>query len=446
MKSSSSFVCQNCGAKFPKWIGQCSECNQWGTLVEEIEERGVEGKSKNLPQVRVLKIKDVQKQSGKRLKTKINELDRVLGGGIVPGSVVLFAGEPGIGKSTLLTQLAVKLSEEATKVLYVCGEESPEQVRIRLDRVGNDKKDSLDRFLLFPGTNVDSLIAKTKKIDKETSGNLLLIVDSIQTLTTTDLSGAAGSVGQIRECTQRLIELAKTKQIPVFLVGHVTKEGVLAGPKTIEHSIDTVLYFEGERSGDFRLLRSVKNRFGPTDEVGVFKMMDKGLVEVIDPSAFLLEGGFKSQVGSAYSIVFEGTRPVLVEIQALVTKSFTPMPKRVVNNLDRRRAEMLLAVIQKFLKLPLWDYDIFLNVAGGLKVQEPAADLAVCAAILSSYKNKSLLDKSIFFAEVSLLGETTRVGQSKKREKQAQSLGFKKIFSHQNLRGVGLLKKSAFLK
>ncbi len=454
MKTVSIFSCQKCGAQTPKWMGQCPECGKWGTLIEELQTSGfrqISGRSKR--ETKLWKLKEIKMDQTKRTKTGINELDRVLGGGIVPGSVVLFAGEPGIGKSTLLTQIALKLTtghraagkafgdaRQSLVTIYICGEESPQQVKLRIERLSGEKKSSSINSLLFlPETDIDVII---NKIQDTRYGirDIILIVDSIQSLSTTDLSGVAGSISQVRESTQRLIKLAKTKQIPVFLVGHVTKKGMLAGPKTIEHAVDTVLYFEGERSGDLRLLRSVKNRFGPTDEVGVFQMTDKGLIEVKNPSSISLGEGFDRKIGSAYTVVFEGTRPMVVEIQGLITKSFAPLPKRIINGLDRRRSEMIIAVLQKYLKIPLWQYDIFLNVAGGFKVFEPAADLAVCAAIYSSYKNKALPAKSIFIGEVSLLGEVDKAGRMERRKKQVRALGFRKIFSAPDFKKLVQLK------
>jgi DNA repair protein RadA/Sms len=451
-KKTTIYMCQNCGAQSPQELGRCPECGKWGTMVEEVMERTEEegqGKTRK-KQSKFLKVRDIEAQKIKRITTGVSELDRVLGSGIVPGSVVLFAGEPGIGKSTLLTQLALKLSSsnvkykmknDQMKVVYVCGEESPEQVKLRLNRVSKKKAKELDDLLLYPETDVDNILSKmtNEKMlnDKSTK---LLIVDSIQTLSTNNLSGVAGSISQIRECTHRLVNFAKTNQIPVFLVGHVTKKGNIAGPKTIEHAIDTVLYFEGERTGNYRLLRSQKNRFGPTDEVGVFQMTDQGLIEVTDPSFINNEEKLQDKIGSSYTIIFEGTRPIIIEIQALVSKSYAPMPKRVINGLDRRRSEMLLAVLQKHLGLPLWDYDVFLNVTGGIRVREPAADLAVCSAIYSSYKTKALPAGSVFIGEVSLLGGVSKVSRLDKRKKQANAVGFEKIYSYPKVKNISQIK------
>jgi len=438
MKTTTVFSCQNCGAQSPKWLGQCPECGKWGTMVEEVigREDKIKGRVKG-EVAKFLGVEQIKDEEKPRITTGVKELDRVLGGGIVSGSVGLFAGEPGIGKSTLLTQIALRL--ENLTVVYISGEESPQQIKLRIARLRGEKKITATSLLFLPETDVDLVIDKIQG-SRFKNKKPLLIIDSIQSLTTGDFPGVAGSVSQVRESTQRLIELAKKKMIPVFLVGHVTKKGVLAGPKTIEHAVDTVLYFEGERSGDLRLLRSVKNRFGPTDEVGVFQMTDRGLIEVKNPSSIFLGEGFLSKKGSAYGVVFEGTRPMVVEIQALVTKSFSPMPKRVINGLERRRSEMLIAVLQKYLRLPLWENDVFLNVAGGFKVYEPGADLAVCAALLSSYKNQAFIKGSVFVGEVSLLGEVGEVGKMKKRKKQAEALGFKRFLSYPEIKKIVQLR------
>ena len=439
---SSIFICQKCGAHSPKWMGYCAECGEFGTLAEEL----LEGKDSVVVvnAASMLEPSEIGVEKIQRIKTGYSEVDQVLGGGIVCGSVVLFSGEPGIGKSTLLTQLAIKLANNKQHVIYVCGEESPEQVKLRIDRLTTKK---IKNLFLFPETNVDAIVGKVKEyaLDKKNNKqsikqSLILIVDSIQTLFTEELSGVAGSISQLRESTKRLIDLAKKEQIPVFLVGHVTKEGTLAGPKAIEHAVDTVLYFEGERSGDLRLLHSVKNRFGPSDEVGVFQMTDKGLKQVSDLSFLVAQDNFLSKIGSAYSVVYEGTRPITVEIQSLVTKSFAPISKRIVNGLDKRRSEMLIAVLQKYLNLKLWEYDVFLNVSGGLSVKEPAVDLAVCAAIYSSYKNQALVDKSVWMGEVSLLGEVNKVSKLDKRISHANAMGLKKLFSYKNTKKIYQLK------
>jgi len=428
-KSVTHFICQNCGAEFPKWAGKCEQCGEWNTLVETVvSARSTKHEARNSKQAQIIKFQDIQNKEVERETTGIGELDRVLGGGLVPGSVVLLAGEPGIGKSTLLTQLAMKLGGKTVgsvlTVLYVCGEESPEQIKLRIMRL--KRTDLSERSVLslsfLPTTDVDEVISQ--------AGNpSLMIVDSIQTMATEDLTGMAGSVGQIRECAYRLLNLAKETGVPVFLVGHVTKEGAIAGPKVLEHLVDTVLYLEGDKHHEFRILRSQKNRFGPVDEVGVFTMSGSGLLEVNNPSDVFLEERQKNVPGSCVAIVMEGTRPVLVEIQALVVPSQLAMPRRVASGIDQRRLQLLVAVLSKRLRLPLATDDVYVNVAGGLNLKEPAADLAVCLAIVSSFKNKAVGAKTAVFGEVGLLGEIRKVSWSEKRIKEAKKLGYSQIIS-----------------
>jgi len=428
-KSVTHFICQNCGAEFPKWAGKCEQCGEWNTLVETVvSARSTKHEARNSKQAQIIKFQDIQNKEVERETTGIGELDRVLGGGLVPGSVVLLAGEPGIGKSTLLTQLAMKLGGKTVgsvlTVLYVCGEESPEQIKLRIMRL--KRTDLSERSVLslsfLPTTDVDEVISQ--------AGNpSLVIVDSIQTMATEDLTGMAGSVGQIRECAYRLLNLAKETGVPVFLVGHVTKEGAIAGPKVLEHLVDTVLYLEGDKHHEFRILRSQKNRFGPVDEVGVFTMSGSGLIEVNNPSDVFLEERQKNVAGSCVAIVMEGTRPVLVEIQALVVPSQLAMPRRVASGIDQRRLQLLVAVLSKRLRLPLATDDVYANVAGGLNLKEPAADLAVCLAIVSSFKNKPVGAKTAAFGEVGLLGEIRKVSWSEKRIKEAKKLGYSQIIS-----------------
>ena len=428
-KSVTHFICQNCGAEFPKWAGKCEQCGEWNTLVETVvSARSTKHEARNSKQAQIIKFQDIQNKEVERETTGIGELDRVLGGGLVPGSVVLLAGEPGIGKSTLLTQLAMTLGGKTVgsvlTVLYVCGEESPEQIKLRIMRL--KRTDLSERSVLslsfLPTTDVDEVISQ--------AGNpSLMIVDSIQTMATEDLTGMAGSVGQIRECAYRLLNLAKETGVPVFLVGHVTKEGAIAGPKVLEHLVDTVLYLEGDKHHEFRILRSQKNRFGPVDEVGVFTMSGSGLIEVNNPSDVFLEERQKNVAGSCVAIVMEGTRPVLVEIQALVVPSQLAMPRRVASGIDQRRLQLLVAVLSKRLRLPLATDDVYVNVAGGLNLKEPAADLAVCLAIVSSFKNKAVGAKTAAFGEVGLLGEIRKVSWSEKRIKEAKKLGYSQIIS-----------------
>jgi len=411
------FVCQQCGAESPKWLGRCPECGEWNFLVETVVPTTKKGLMMDrgetpLPQ----KLSQIKFVSSARMKTGLAEFDRVLGGGLVPGSVILVAGEPGIGKSTLLLQLAEKVGG-----LYVSGEESLQQIKIRAERLGIKK----ENLFFLTETDVD-LINEILKQDNEFK---MVVIDSVQTLTTQDLTSSAGAVGQVRECAARLVKTAKKKGLPIFLIGHVTKEGAVAGPKILEHMVDTVLYLEGEKFGAFRLLRTTKNRFGATDEVGVFEMTDKGMLGIENPSKIFLAQRQKGVPGSVIVATMEGTRPVLVEIQALVTPTQLAIPRRIASGLDYNRLQLICAVLAKRLGLPLASFDIFVNVAGGLRIEEPAADLGVALAIYSSFKNLSFDHKTVVFGELGLLGEIRNVSQNNQRIKEAKRLGFTQIIS-----------------
>lgn len=427
-RQTTHFICQNCGAEFPKWAGKCENCDQWNTLVETVVS-AQKTKHQFSSTSKITKFKDIKEQDIERKTTGIGELDRVLGGGLVAGSVVLLAGEPGIGKSTLLTQLSLKVNQQ---VLYVCGEESPEQIKLRINRLAKNIVGSQLSFLAT--TNVDEVVAQAGK-------PALMIVDSIQTMATEDLTGMAGSVGQIRECAYRLQNYAKETGVPVFLVGHVTKEGAIAGPKVLEHLVDTVLYLEGDKNHVFRILRCQKNRFGPVDEVGVFTMAASGLVEVTNPSDVFLEERQKHVAGSCVAVVMEGTRPMLVEIQALVIPSQLAVPRRVGTGVDQRRLQLLVAVLSKRLRLPLGTDDVYVNVAGGLNLQEPAADLGICLAIASSFKNKAVATRTAVFGEVGLLGEVRKVSWSEKRIKEAKKLGYTTVISPETVKDLSTAVK-----
>lgn len=364
----------------------------------------------------------------------MSELDRVLGGGLVPGQVVLIAGEPGVGKSTLLLQLADKLGN----VLYVCGEESTGQIKVRAERLGVKSK-SID---LLEETNTDSIVETVQSL----KGNIsAIIVDSIQTMTTDDLSGLAGSVGQVRECAFRFLKAAKSLKIPLFLVGHVTKEGTVAGPAVLAHIVDTVLWFEGDKTLTLRLLRAVKNRFGPTDEVGIFEMEDRGLISQDDPEKLFLTKDKKAVAGSVITSILQGTRPFLVEVQSLVVPTKMAFPKRVAQGIDSRRLELILAVLIRRCSLPLYDFDVFVNIAGGMKVTEPSADLAICLSIASAYYDKPVSAKTVAVGEVGLLGEIREVVSQDKRIKEAKRMGFTVQATSKEYRYVGEAIKS-FLK
>lgn len=441
VKVTSVYVCQQCGYKSSQYLGKCPQCDCWNSFVETLE-KGT--RTSGLPKGRVtvnkaeiINLSNIQKTDYKRLSTGLEEFDRCLGGGVVIGSLVLVSGDPGIGKSTLLTQLALNINDNVTAarndgggVLYVAGEESAQQIKIRVDRI-NPKAD----LAILNETDVDLI---TEVISQALPG--LVIIDSIQTMETQDLESVAGSVGQVRECTHRLQRLAKNLHTPIFLVGHVTKEGNLAGPKTLEHMVDVVLSLEGDSTSMFRILRSTKNRFGPTDEVGVFEMEDKGMIEVKNPSKLFLNQKVNAP-GSAVIAILTGIRPLIIEIQALVSKSNLPSPRRTASGVDYNRLQLLVAVLQKRLGLQLWDQDIFVNVTGGLNINEPAADLGICLAIVSSFKDKLIDPKSVFIGEVGLLGEIREVRGLDKRMIEAKKLGFTNIISSQNAKTLAQVIK-----
>lgn len=433
MKSSVVYECSNCGAQSAKWAGQCSECGKWNTLVEAFASTKISNRKFSNSQMgaKLQKLSEIEVGEVTRRATGIGELDRVLGGGIVPGEVILMIGEPGIGKSTILTQLALKMG----KVAYICGEESPGQVKIRVERLGKKSKDS--QMQMLAETDVDAIIGSIGNIDLS-----LVIIDSVQTLYSTDLPGLAGSISQIRECTARLIAYAKSKNVPIVLVGHVTKDGEMAGPKVLEHMVDAVLELTGDRYYDLRLLRTQKNRFGATDEVGVFRMVESGLEEVANPSQFFLAEREEGAIGSAVTVIMEGTRPVLLEVQALVVESELPVPRRVSQGVDVRRVMILLGVLQKYARLPIGNKDVFIKVTGGLSVKEPAIDLAICLAVASSASGKALPKNSVAVGEVGLLGEIRSVSWGEKRVKEANKLGYTKIFSRESNRRVSEIVKS----
>lgn len=427
MRSRSNYVCQQCGYSQTGWAGKCPECGSWGSLVETFVEgkrQVVKGKRREI--TKPVLLSSIPSKLTSRISTKISELDRVLGDGLVPGQVILIAGEPGIGKSTLLLQLADKLSN----TLYVCGEESANQIAIRAARLGIRNKS----IQLIEDTNVDTVINTIYSL--KGGATKAVMVDSIQTMATSDLSGLAGSVGQVRESAFRLLKAAKEKNIPLFLVGHVTKLGTVAGPAVLIHIVDTVLWFEGDKSLTLRLLRSVKNRFGPTDEVGIFEMEDKGLMPVSSYEKIFLSKSPKAVAGSVITSALQGTRPLLVEIQSLVVSSRLPFPKRVAQGVDSKRLELLLAVLIRRCGLPLYEFDVFVNVAGGIKVTEPASDLAICLAIASSFFDKVLPKGALALGEVGLLGEVREVVAQEKRIKEGRRLGQDRPITHMQAKFV----------
>ena len=415
------YRCADCGTEYPKWAGRCDACGAWNTLVEEVAEPRKPGARGNVSGAgpAPLPLGEVSATRMPRFTTGLNEFDFVLGGGIVPGSLVLVGGEPGIGKSTLLLQAAGRLAAAGVPVLYASGEESVEQVRLRADRIREDAAG----VLVLPEVRVDAIVAQAAAV-----GARVVIVDSIQTAYTDDLEGAPGNVGQVRECAGRLMRYAKASGTAVLIVGHVTRGGAIAGPKTLEHVVDTVCYFEGETSLDFRILRAVKNRFGSVDEVGIFAMHGDGLVPVGNPSAAFLAGREAAGTGSAVTALMEGTRPVLVEIQALAAKAGFGTPQRVATGLEHKRLAVLLAVLERRARLPFHDLDVFVNVTGGVRLVEPASDLAVVAALVSSINDRALPADAVFLGEVGLGGEVRPVGGIERRLAEAERLGFRRAF------------------
>ncbi len=409
-------VCQACGYQSPKWMGRCPDCGEWGTLSEErVGGRSDGGRSAPGTRPSAVPLHQVSLEGEHRVETGINEFDRSLGGGLVPGSLVLVGGEPGIGKSTLLLQAAGSLSRQGLRCLYLSGEESVQQIRLRADRLGV----SSEGLFVLTATLFEDLIGTLEELRPD-----LFIVDSVQTLHTDTLPSAPGSVGQVREVAARIMSWAKQTATPTFLVGHVTKDGAIAGPKVLEHMVDTVLYFEGDRGHAFRIVRSVKNRYGPTNEIGVFEMKETGLAEVGNPSRIFLEERPKGASGSVVVPCLEGTRPVLVEIQALVGASPLSVPRRTAMGVDPNRISLLVAVIAKRMGLEMGDQDIFVNVAGGLRVEEPAADLGIVTAMVSSFLDRAVGLDMVFFGEVGLAGEIRGVSQPELRIREAAKLGF----------------------
>jgi DNA repair protein RadA/Sms len=413
------FICQECGFENPKWLGKCPGCGLWNTFVEEIKttqhKRAVTISSNNKPQS-IVSIKSSEKE---RYNTGINELNRVLGGGLVKGSLTLISGDPGIGKSTLLLQTASKISEKHGKVLYVSGEESEEQIKMRGDRLKAASKE----LYIVSETNIEKIEQHINDINPK-----FVIIDSIQTLFKTSISSAPGSVSQVRECSNELMRLGKTKNVPFFIVAHVTKQGELAGPRVLEHMVDTVLYFEGERTQEYRILRTVKNRFGTTSEIGVFEMTGEGLKEILNPSKVFLEETNFMQEGSAVVGTVEGTRPVLVEIQALVSETKAAMPRRTAVGVDKSRLNLILAVLEKKMRIPFYNSDVYVNVVGGLELEGTYGDLGLAVALISSVKGAPMqLGKTLIIGEVGLTGEVRPVSFCEKLVNEGSKLGFENI-------------------
>ncbi|NMH71921.1 DNA repair protein RadA [Bacillus sp. RO2] len=422
-KRKTKFMCKECGYESPKWMGKCPGCNAWNTMVEELEEsrtprRGGFTTSSSTLARKAESITKVENIKQSRIYTDMEECNRVLGGGLVQGSLVLIGGDPGIGKSTLLLQVCCQLALKKHRVLYISGEESVQQTKLRADRLGVQAEE------LFVLSETDfELVAKSVDDVQPT----LLVVDSIQTVYHPAVTSAPGSVSQVRECTAELMRIAKTKNIAVFIVGHVTKEGSIAGPRLLEHMVDTVLYFEGERHHTYRILRSVKNRFGSTNEIGIFEMKEEGLTEVKNPSEIFLEERSKGAAGSTVVASMEGTRPVLVEIQALISPTGYGNPRRMATGIDHNRVSLIMAVLEKRVGLLLQNQDAYLKVAGGVKLDEPAIDLAVAVSIASSFRNQTSEPTDVVIGEVGLTGEIRRVSRIEQRVQEAAKLGFKRV-------------------
>lgn len=421
-KPTTKYVCSECGYECAKWMGKCPSCGEWNTLSEEKIEpaapvRRVIGSSASSFDIsRVRRLSQIHAQDEPRIVSGIGEFDRVLGGGIVKGSVVLASGEPGIGKSTLFLQIADRLSAN-TQVLYISGEESAQQVRLRAQRLGG----ALDVNFLAE-TQLPEIMAAIEKLRPQ-----LVVIDSIQTIYDTQMSSAPGSVSQVRECASRLSQIAKSLSVAMFMIGHVTKDGGIAGPRVLEHLVDTVLYFEGERNSAFRLLRAVKNRFGSTNEIGVFEMGDTGMREVKNPSELLMENRSENASGACVFCAVEGTRPLLLEVEALVSPTSFGMPRRSATGLDFNRMNLVTAVLEKKVGLRLADQDIYANISGGIRLMEPAADLAIAASIVSSFRSKPIPKGTAFFGEIGLTGDIRHISQAEKRVREAARMGIEKI-------------------
>ena len=416
-KAGSAFFCQNCGYESSKWMGQCPACHEWNSFVEEriTKSSHISTGSIRTEKKALVSINEIKGDKEDRFTTNIEEFDRVLGGGIVPGSLTLVGGDPGIGKSTLLLQVCKELSDSGREVLYISGEESLSQIKMRADRIGTFQ----DKFKLLTEINLN-VIAETVKSAKPD----VVVIDSIQTMYNEEVNAAPGSVSQVRESTSVLLQLAKGENIAVLIVGHVTKEGTVAGPRVLEHMVDTVLYFEGDKQDIYRILRGVKNRFGSTNEIGVFEMEEGGLREIKNPSEFMISGKPEGANGSVVTCCMEGTRPMLMEVQALVCDTNFQIPRRQATGCDFNRMNLLIAVIEKRIRIPLGHEDAYINFAGGMRITEPATDLAVVMALVSSYRNKPVDDKMIVFGEVGLSGEVRGISMVKQRVMEAKKMGY----------------------
>lgn len=412
------FICQNCGSVSPKWLGKCPDCNEWNTYAEETaEKKSSKATSRSVNSSTPVSIRDISLSDTRRFRTEIDELDRVLGGGIVPGSSILVGGDPGIGKSTLALQVLNNIAGTGNKVLYVTGEESPRQLKLRADRLKLD----CDNLMLIAETNLENILDTIQYENAD-----VVIIDSIQTITTDEMSSSPGSVGQIRECGAKLVNFGKLKDTSFIIIGHVTKEGAIAGPKVLEHLVDTVIYFEGGKGHTYRILRAIKNRYGSTNEIGVFEMHDMGLEQVSNPSEIFLSERPRNTSGSVVIPSIEGTRPILVEIQALVSTCSFGVPRRTTIGVDSNRVSLLTAVLEKIAGIQVTGQDIFMNVAGGVTIDEPAIDLAICLALVSSFRNTPVPPDTVIFGEVGLSGEVRGVSHVEQRLQESAKLGFKR--------------------
>lgn len=421
-KPVTKYICQNCGYVSLRWLGKCPECDSWNTFVEEIvqtDKHKLKSRSSDIVSAKLTnlsKVADINITEDKRIVSTIEELDRVLGGGVVPGSVVLVGGDPGIGKSTLMMQLSDKIKNNT--ILYVSGEESPKQIKLRCERLGF----AHDEFYILSETSLEIIAAVVDKLKPD-----IVIIDSIQTIYRSELESSPGSVSQLRESTAAIIQIAKAKNISFFLIGHITKEGFIAGPKVLEHMVDTVLQFEGERTHSYRVLRAIKNRFGSTNEIGIFEMTGTGLMEVRNPSEVFLSQRSRGISGSTVSASMEGTRPILIEVQALVSSSGYSVPQRTATGFDYKRLAILIAVLEKKIGIHLSKFDVFLNIAGGIKIDEPSVDLAAAISICSSFKDTSIDADMLILGEIGLSGEIRGISFAERRIQEALKLGFKKV-------------------
>jgi DNA repair protein RadA/Sms len=436
VKHKSLYVCQQCGYETPKWLGKCPDCEQWSTFQEEIRQEVKKGVTVSKTAAQAIPLLSGDSEVLPRISTGIRELDRTLGGGVIPGVVVMIGGDPGIGKSTLMLQMLDKIDSHEDQ-LYISGEESKSQVHLRARRLGLSRQN-----ILF---SVETSLQRLLTLLEQTKP-AAVVIDSIQTLNSEEIDSIPGNVSQLRTCTAALMRFAKEVSVPVFLIGHVTKEGSIAGPRVLEHMVDTVLYFEGDQQYDYRILRSTKNRFGPVNEIGLFQMTREGLEGVANPSEVFLSSGESKSSGNAVVAIMEGNRPFLVQVQALVTKTQFGMPQRTASGIDHRRMNLLLAVLEKRYRKPFGFHDVFIKIAGGLRIDEPAADLGVCMALVSSLEDKMLPEKSIYIGEVGLGGEIRGVNRIDERINEALKLGFEKVYIPKRVKVGGDFATSKLVK